>query len=196
MASFNAPAYFVDHLPFSYPLSSIGAHVSAVPNHQTARSTPLSFRAMTAFFGVLGFELDPTKFTAEEKAEVARSISFYKQHRSLFQRGRFSRLHSPASHLYAAWQVVTEDCGQAIVGFYKLLTQPAQQPLRLLLKDLDPSAVYEVSVWEDGGFDALDKQANCGRRGGDELMRGGLLLDIASGGTGDFRSELFLLRKV
>ncbi|MDR0635634.1 MAG: alpha-galactosidase [Treponema sp.] len=182
---------------FSYPLSSIGAHVSAVPNHQTGRSAPLSFRAMTAFFGVLGFELDPTKLTVEEKAELARCISFYKQHRSLFQRGRFSRLHSPASHLYAAWQVVSEDSSQAIVGFYKLLTQPAKQPLRLLLKDLDSSALYEVSVWEDGSFDALDKRLNCGQRGGDELMRSGLLLDIAFGSrAGDFRSELFLLRKL
>ena len=44
----------------AYPLSSMGAHVSAVPNHQTGRLTPLATRAAVAFFGVFGYELDPT----------------------------------------------------------------------------------------------------------------------------------------
>ena len=45
----------------AYPLSSMGAHVSAVPNHQIGRVTPISTRAMVAFFGVFGYELDPTR---------------------------------------------------------------------------------------------------------------------------------------
>ena len=44
----------------AYPLSSMGAHVAAVPNHQTGRITPLATRAAVAFFGVFGYELDPT----------------------------------------------------------------------------------------------------------------------------------------
>ena len=43
-----------------YPLSSMGAHVSAVPNHQVSRITPLATRAAAAFFGVFGYELDAT----------------------------------------------------------------------------------------------------------------------------------------
>jgi len=42
-----------------YPLSSMGAHVAAVPNHQVGRVTPLATRAAVAFFGVFGYELDP-----------------------------------------------------------------------------------------------------------------------------------------
>ena len=42
-----------------YPLSSMAAHVSAVPNHQVGRVTPLGTRAAVAFFGVFGYELDP-----------------------------------------------------------------------------------------------------------------------------------------
>ena len=49
----------------AYPLSSMAAHVSAVPNHQVGRVTPLSTRAAVAFFGVFGYELDPTALTAD-----------------------------------------------------------------------------------------------------------------------------------
>ncbi|HAP8275795.1 TPA: alpha-galactosidase, partial [Enterococcus faecium] len=41
-----------------YPLSSIGAHVSIVPNHQTNRITPIKTRGNVAFFGAFGYELD------------------------------------------------------------------------------------------------------------------------------------------
>ena len=51
-----------------YPLSSMGAHVSAVPNHQVGRITPIATRAAVAFFGVFGYELDPTALCADERA--------------------------------------------------------------------------------------------------------------------------------
>ncbi|MDR2068320.1 MAG: alpha-galactosidase [Spirochaetaceae bacterium] len=179
-----------------YPLSALGAHVSAVPNHQTGRQSSLAFRAMTAFFGVLGFQLDPFKLTPEEKKEIAEHIKFYKAYRSLFQWGRFSRLLAPAGASYAAWMVSSGD--QVIVGFYKLLSRPNPKPVILRLQDLDPAAVYEVSVWEAGGFDPGDREGNCGLRGGDELMGGGLLLNLPGlehTKTGDFFAELFLLRR-
>ena len=62
----------------AYPLSSMGAHVAAVPNHQTGRITPIATRAAVAFFGVFGYELDPTALDAEERAAVAEQIAFYK----------------------------------------------------------------------------------------------------------------------
>jgi alpha-galactosidase len=179
-----------------YPLSALGAHVSAVPNHQTGRQSSLAFRAMTAFFGVLGFELDPTKLSPTEKKEIAKDVKFYKTHRSLFQQGRFYRLQCPAGSSWAAWMVAAED--QAIVGVYKIRSQPNQKPIILRLHGLDPSVLYEVSVWEKGGFDSGDRECNCGIRGGDELMRAGLHLNVPGidhEKNGDFFSELFLLRR-
>ena len=74
----------------------MGAHVSAVPNHQTGRRTPIATRAAVAFFGVFGYELDATSLIgAEERAEVGDQVAFYKEHRDLLQRGRFVRLRSP-----------------------------------------------------------------------------------------------------
>ena len=43
---------------YGYPISSMGSHVSASPNHQLHRQTPLWTRANTAFFGTFGYELD------------------------------------------------------------------------------------------------------------------------------------------
>ncbi len=43
------------------PPEIIGCHISASPNHQTGRVHTLAFRAIVAFFGHLGVELDPLK---------------------------------------------------------------------------------------------------------------------------------------
>jgi hypothetical protein len=63
---------------------------------------------------------------------------------------------------------------------------------------LEGASLYEVNVWEEGGFYKEDRDLNCGERGGDELMQAGLLLDCMGhhcSRQGDFFAELFLLRK-
>ena len=45
---------------YLYPTISMGAHVSAVPNHQMGRTTPLETRGDVAMMGNLGYELDLT----------------------------------------------------------------------------------------------------------------------------------------
>src|SRR5699024_5677657 len=72
-----------------YPISSIGAHVSAIPNHQVGRFTSLETRGNVAYFGVFGYELDITQMTNEEKEIVKEQIQFYKNHRKLIHSGNF-----------------------------------------------------------------------------------------------------------
>jgi alpha-galactosidase len=178
-----------------YPLSAMGAHVAAVPNHQVGRITPLATRAAVAFFGVFGYELDPTTLTDAERAEIRDQIAFYKQNRELFQRGRFLRLLSPfeTEGFETAWVVVAGDARTAIAAYYRGLNRPNPGRRRLRLRGLDPSARYRVSLWPDtmgnGPF----------QRGGDELMRAG----IETGGDrwevahrGDFWSQLYVLEAV
>ena len=43
---------------FFYPVSTVGSHVSAVPNHQTGRTTALETRGTVAMAGSFGYELD------------------------------------------------------------------------------------------------------------------------------------------
>ena len=183
-----------------YPLSAMAAHVSAVPNHQVGRITPLATRAAVAFFGVLGYELDPTALTDDERRQVAAQIAFYKERRELFQRGRFLRLRSPfeGDGNETAWMVASADTRRAVAGHYQALNRPSAGPRRLRLRGLDPVASYRVSAWPVPD-DAIGR-ANAGLRGGDELMRVGLLVETDdpadARSRGDFQARLFDLEAV
>jgi alpha-galactosidase len=182
-----------------YPLSSMGAHVSAVPNHQLGRVTPLETRAAVAFFGNLGYELDPRSMDEAEAARVRDQIDWYKQRRELLHGGRFHRLLSPfeGDRNETAWMVVDDDAARALVGWYRTLSRPLPGPGLLRLRGLDPDARYAVTVWppDDGPV----AQRNTAERGGDELMRQGLFLDdraTVSPLRGDFQALIFELQAV
>jgi alpha-galactosidase len=183
----------------AYPLSSMGAHVAAVPNHQTSRITPIATRAAVAFFGLLGYELDPTTLGPDDQRAIADQIAFYKTHRDLFQRGRCMRLRNPFEDggNQTAWMVVAPDASRAIVGYYQVLNRPVPAANRLRLHGLDPDLVYRVSGWPD--VDDRLARDNAGERGGYELMRVGLSLSADRHDAdqwGDFRAWLFVLEAV
>jgi alpha-galactosidase len=183
----------------AYPLSSIGAHVSAAPNHQVGRMTPLATRAAVAFFGVFGYELDTTALTDAERSEVANQVAFYREHRDVLQRGRFVRLRGPfeGDGNTTAWMCVSDDRRRAVVGFYRILNRPAPGPDRIRLRGLDVDREYRVSVWPVA--DDTVGRANSLVRRGDDLEAVGLLFDVErheSAGQGDFWSRLFVLEAV
>jgi alpha-galactosidase len=174
---------------FSYPIYSMGSHVSAVPNHQTLRRTPLSTRANTAYFGTFGYELDPISLTEEEKEEIKKQAAFYKEHRGLIRDGQFYRLLSPFTGNETAWMVVSSDQTEALVGWYKVLATPnstKQQTIKL--EGLDSTKEYKVIGRNRVYY-------------GDELMQVGLPLPIEFNGVngnssergGDFQSQIFYL---
>ncbi len=177
---------------FAYPIYSIGSHVSAVPNHQTLRTTPLLTRANTAYFGTFGYELDPLTLSKEEREEIKGQVGFYKNHRDLIRDGKFYRLLSPFSNNEAAWMVVSQDRSEALVGYYKVLAtpnSPKHQTLRL--RGLNEAAAYSVAGSNHVYY-------------GDELMQVGLKLPVEFNGVngnyaergGDFQSHVFYLRNV
>src|SRR5699024_2150510 len=104
-----------------YPLSSIGSHVSAVPNHQVGRKPSIKTRADVAYFGTFGYELDVTKLSEEDKLSVKQQTEFFKQNRDLIHNGLFYRLQSPFEKNETAWMVTSNDQENAIVGYYKVL---------------------------------------------------------------------------
>lgn len=59
-----------------YPASSMAAHVSAIPNHQVHRNTPLETRGHVAMSGNFGYELDLTKLSASEDKREAFAAYF------------------------------------------------------------------------------------------------------------------------
>ena len=127
---------------YGYPQSALGCHVSASPNHQTLRQTPLRSRFHMACFGLLGYELDLGDLSAQEKDEVTQQIAFYKQHRKLFQFGTFYRVRQKGNDLF--WMVVSEDRSEAMGIHYvrKNLPNQGQHPLRAV--GLDANMTYTL----------------------------------------------------
>jgi alpha-galactosidase len=127
-----------------FPPLVMGAHVSAVPNHQTGRSTPLAFRGAVAMSGNLGYELDLNTLSAEEREELRRQIGFYTAHRRLIQFGRFFRLRSPFEGPETAWIFVDPERKSALV-FRFFIGEPDRDevPGPLPLQGLDPQRRYQ-----------------------------------------------------
>ena len=128
----------------AYPPSTMGAHVSAVPNAQTLRSTPLETRFNAAIFGVLGYELDFTRLSFFDRAVIRRQIAFYKEHRQLLQFGRFYRLKSPFGNNDCLWMTVSEDGREAVVGLYQILARPNGPAERIPVAGLAKAPAYRI----------------------------------------------------
>ena len=75
-----------------YPQISIMAHVSASPIHTTRRTASLKDRFNVSCSMNLGYQLDPTALTEQEKADIKEQIKFYKQYRELIQLGKTYRI--------------------------------------------------------------------------------------------------------
>ncbi len=134
---------------YGYPQSVMGAHVSACPNHQTIRTSPVETRFNIACFGLLGYELDVTQMSAAEKRAVMQQIEFYKKHRDLLVYGDFIRLITPFENSEkCAWMIVSKDKSEAMVLFAIGRTTPNQESAPLLLKGLNKDAKYKVEQRE------------------------------------------------
>ena len=124
-----------------YPCSSMGAHVSAVPNHQTGRITPFHTRCHVAMGGNFGFELDLNKLSEEELAYARETVAAVKKLRGTMQRGVYSRLINPLTNRgCGAWQF--SDGERVIVCLYQDLVTPNSSPLSVRLTGLQEDAVY------------------------------------------------------
>jgi alpha-galactosidase len=148
-----------------YPIITMGAHVSAAPNHQTGRNTSLKMRGDVAMSGNLGYELDLTKFTEDEKEIVKKQVQDYKEIRDLVQFGNFYRLLNPFDGNEAAWMFLSKDKKEVFIGYYRILGE-TNMPLRTLpLKGLPSKSKYRDL--ETGGIYY-----------GDELVHAGLNLPL------------------
>ncbi len=171
---------------FVYPLSSMGAHVSEVPNQQLGRITPLETRANVAYFGAFGYELDLNHLTEAERETVRRQIAFAKRHRELIQKGVFYRLLSPFNGNVTGWIVVSEDKTEALAGYYRVLNGVNEGWKRMKLAGLESDFSYRIND------DASRVHY------GDELMNAGIVIrkEELCNGTGDFASALYYMERV
>lgn len=161
---------------FGYPISAMGAHVSAVPNQQTGRSVPMETRGVVAMAGTFGYEMDLNHTTQEEKETIKKQVAFFKEHYDLIQRGDYYRLSDPFADPFTAWQQVSSDRRESLVSLVSHSNHAAAPFRTLRLKGLDPEAQYQVNgegLWP-----------------GDVLMEAGWPLPMPSG---DYQSlQLYL----
>lgn len=164
----------------TYPIVSMGSHVSVAPNHQMGRTTPMDTRGYCAMSGAFGYELDITRLSKEDEQMVREQVAFYKKIRKTVQYGDFYRLLSPFEGNQTAWSFVEPDKSRAIVMWFQTLNEPNTGVTILHCKGLDPEGLY------------CDE--NSGRVfGGDELMEAGLSIPLPER---DFDSKIFILSKV
>lgn len=164
---------------YLYPTISMGAHVSAVPNHQMERTTPLETRGDVAMMGNLGYELDLTSLTQEEKDVIAGQIAHYKDIRPVVQFGQQYRLINPeAGSNKAAVQFNYEN--KVLATYVRVLSTVETVETTLKLKNLDQDANYML-------------QGTGQVYSGAELMYAGITVVLPQG---DFLSKQFYFVKV
>lgn len=127
---------------FFYPVSAVGAHVSAVPNHQTGRVTSFHTRGVTAMAGTFGYELNPALLSDEEKQQIREQIASYKKYERLINDGTYWRLSDPIHDEIAAWMSVSKEQDRALVSVVRLMAEANQAAMYVRLRGLKPEAVY------------------------------------------------------
>lgn len=132
----------------AYPLSTIGAHVSASPSHQMLRKTSIETRFDVAAFGLLGYEMDLYNLSLLEEEQVTKQIAFYKAHRKLLQFGKFYQLKTLDDDGYALWMVLSEDKKEGVVGYFQGLASSHPKVDVLHLVDLIPDQLYVLEARE------------------------------------------------
>lgn len=195
---------------YGYPMSTVTAHVSNCPNHQTLRNTPLDTRFNVAVFGVFGYEFNLPDLDMATLKEIKDQVKFYKAHRKTFQYGDFYRGRCDNLH---EWTVVSKDKSEAIGLLMQELARPNSKDHKYFAKGLDEKTVYEftnspkpvsIKVFGDlinmiapihiknGGvvqnvidkFYKLPGEVEKYKASGDTLMYAGVKLHQAFAGTG------------
>ena len=128
---------------FGYPVSTVGSHVSAVPNHQTGRTVSIDTRGVVAMSGTFGYELDFGKLSDADKAAIKNQVVEFKKNAKLIQNGLYYRLSNPFEDSYAAWEMISDNLEEVLVNIVMLETHGNMQPVFVRLKGLETGAMYE-----------------------------------------------------
>ncbi|MGN8774205.1 alpha-galactosidase [Candidatus Weimeria sp. HCP3S3_B5] len=125
-----------------YPMSCVTGHVSACPNHQTLRVTPLDTRFNVAAFTSFGMEMNPLDMSSQEIHELSGYVDLYKKLRTTMQGGDFYRMSDEDNTV--KW-VVTDKDGSRSVGMVLVKEiKPGIRYENLKFRGLDPCGRYHV----------------------------------------------------
>ena len=144
---------------FFYPAGTMGAHVSAVPNHQTGRVTPFTTRGHVALSGTFGYELDLNLVSTEEKQMVKEQLAEFDRYYELTHEGDYYRLAKPGEALMA-WGFVAKDQSRAMVTVVSTDAEGNPLAQHVPVKGLAEGRKYRCSY--DGSVHDGSVWNNCG----------------------------------
>lgn len=131
---------------YGYPMSTIGAHVSSCPNHQTLRNTSIETRFNVATFGVLGYECNIAEMSKEDTDAVKAQIGIYKKYRRTLQFGDYYRIINGTDTDYSKgiyqWITVSKEKDEAIGLFLQTQVVPNFGYGKFKSKGLDENKTY------------------------------------------------------
>ena len=145
---------------FGYPVSTVGAHVSIVPNHQTGRVTPMKTRGIVAMAGTFGYELNLSKISEDDKAQIRQQVQDFHKFAPLIQNGDYYRLSNPLTDGTAAWAVVAEDKSEALVSCVLLAIHGNMPNVYISVRGLECGCLYRDE--ESGAVYSADALAEIG----------------------------------
>ncbi len=128
-----------DGYSYGYPQSTVSAHVSSCPNHQTLRITPLESRFNVAAFGVLGYECNLCDMKKEDREAIKAQVAIYKEWRELLQFGDFYRSRYGNT---VEWTIVAKDKSKAVGMIMQKLVEPNLGNEIFRAKGLDEDKLY------------------------------------------------------
>lgn len=163
-----------------YPQSMMTSHVSVSPNEQNGRITPFNTRGVVAMWGDLGYELDLTKMSKEDREAVKDQVAEYKKIRKVTQYGTFYRLKDAQTSNQCAWETVSKDKNEVVLSVVKVMASAQPYLTKTKLAGLDPDKHYEDQKTHEV-------------YGGDELMNLGLYDPVEQG---DFKAYLYHFKAI
>ncbi|MGH8889935.1 MAG: alpha-galactosidase [Acidothermaceae bacterium] len=156
------------------PFELIGAHVASSRSHTTGRVHDLALRLAVALFGHPGFEWDLTATSSDERAVLARWVSFAKRMRGLMRSGEVVRVDRAADPGTVLYGVVSPDRREALFNLVRLHTAARHGDAPLLFPGLDPSLRYRVERVDFGAETVTPHGARAQDRG-DLVVAGSVL---------------------
>ena len=134
---------------YGYPMSTVTAHVSGAPNHQTLRVVPLETRFNVAAFGVLGYECNFLELSKEELAAIRAQVAEYKKYRKTLQYGDYYRIENGEDTAFSKgiykWITVSKEKDEAFGAMIQGRVIPNYTYARFKAKGLDDSFTYEFT---------------------------------------------------
>ena len=131
-------------------------------------------------WGDLGYELDLTKMSKENRQAVKDQVEKYKKIREVTQYGTFYRLKSAQTSNQCAWETVSKDKNEAVLSVVKVMASAQPYLTKTKMVGLDPEKYYEDQNTHEV-------------YGGDELMNLGIYDPVEHG---DFKAYIYHFKAI